>query len=109
MSLLKKEMYLLGRTAILECQALGGLNNNSVFLSVLETRSPKCQHIWLLLWPLLACVAVSSHGLSSVCVCVCPNLLFSQGQWSYWIRAHIGPHFVLITSLKTLSPNTVTL
>lgn len=91
MSLLKKEMYLLGRTAILECQALGCLNNSSVFLSVLETRSPKCQHIWLLLWPLLACVAVSSHGLSSVYV-----LIFSFHKDSGPIG--LGPTYDLILS-----------
>ena len=82
-------------------------------LAVLEAGRPRsrCGQHWFPLRPLslawrrpsLPCVLTQSFLSARLC----PNLLSLQGDQSHWMRATLGPHFYLITSLKALSPNTV--
>ena len=52
-------------------------------------------------------LAVSSHGLSSVCIE--STGVSSSDQNTSSVSLLLRPHFTLITSLKALSPKTVTL
>ena len=72
---------------------LGSSGNRNVFLTVLETRSPRsrCRQGWFLLWPL----SLAYRWPSSLCVlrqpslcgCLCPHLLCLSGHQSHWTRA----------------------
>lgn len=79
----------------------------------LESPRPTCQKVWFLLREaLLLDLPMSTFWLCPVTVPSCQStsscvFLFSREHQSDWIRA--PPHLTLITSLETLSPNTVTL
>ena len=95
--------------------SLGGLNNRHLFSQdfgdwedwdwVSAGLVPPEASLLGVSWSPSPCVLT----WSSLCVWLCPNLLFLEGHQSYWFRAPPWwPHFNSITSLKTLSPNTMT-
>lgn len=96
------------RAAVTRYHRLSGLTNRNLFPHnfggwCLRSRCQQGCFFWgLCPWLVVGCLLpMSSHGLSSVCVCF---RIFSDKNTS-----HVGPpicsHFTLILSLKDLSPN----
>lgn len=87
-----------------------GLNHRNYFLTVLWRLEIQyqgigrvcfsCNHSWLVDNHLLP---VFSHGLMHLCILIA-SAYKDSSPVGYWIRAHPN----LITSLKTVSPNTIT-
>ena len=94
---------------------LGGLNNRNFFLTVLEARSPRsrCLQIWFLPKPLSWTCRWLSSPWALTWPFLCASILgvsSSSSEDTSYIGS--GPHpkglSLTIISLKTLSPNTVT-
>lgn len=95
---------------------LGGLQPEIYFLTILEARSPSsnCQQVWLLSrplslacrWPSSCCVLTWSFLWAHACRVSLPLLIRTPVivDWS----PPIWPHSIVIASVKSLSPNTVT-
>lgn len=93
----------------------GGLKNWNVFPHVLEAGSPwsRCWQSWILLGPLsLACTELHLAVLSQLPFSVCSSLV----TLSFFIRIvsctrvpALWPHISLVSSVKVLCPNIITL
>lgn len=108
-------MYEFARSATTKYHGLGGFNNGN-FSHIVEGRSPRKVTIGLVsseasfLGLSDGHFPVSSHGLSSVCVCVrvCVHISTSCEDTSHTeVVPTLMTSFSLITSLKTLCPKKV--
>ena len=75
-------------------------------LTILEADSPRssCWQGWFPWRPLslvckwwsLPCVLTCS----SLCVCLCPNILFLKGHLSCWLKTHLDDHILMCSPLS---------